>query len=144
MSYLDENGLQYFWNKIKAYVDSVGVYTFTKNINISSANTWYDTGIEGTDLLSGTYIMEAYTSSYSVNSQYSERLSGIVAWYSSATNSSDADEISLSKAGHARNSHNIKLRVTRQSGRNPLKLQISDTTAWSGSGEVVFKFRKLL
>lgn len=142
-NYWDSNSVMYNKDTLPNYL--VGkIITFTKSINIAATNTWYDTGISGMDLSTGTYIMEAYTNSYSVNSQYGEKMSGIIAWYSGETNSSDADEIPLSKAGHARNSHNIKLRVTRQSGRNPLKLQISDTTKWSGTGEVTFTFRKLI
>lgn len=33
-------------------------YTFTKTINLAAANTWYDTGIIGTDMETGTYLMQ--------------------------------------------------------------------------------------
>ena len=114
---------------------------------MSSANTWYDVGIIGGNLSDGTYIMEVYTNS-EANSQYFERLCGIVAWHSGSTNSSDADEITLSKAGHSRSGHNIKFRILRsrsgQASPNSIRLQISDTVAWSGAGTLTIKFRKII
>lgn len=120
---------------------------FTKNVNVSVANTWYDIGITGSDLETGTYIMEAFTNSYGVNKQYSERMSGVVAWYHSGTNDSGTNEIPLSKAGHARNSHDIRFRIARSSSTdspNTIRLQVSDTIAWSGAGTFTIKFRKII
>lgn len=120
---------------------------FTKNVNVSVANTWYDIGITGSDLETGTYIMEAFTNSYGVNKQYSERMSGVVAWYHSGTNDSSTNEIPLSKAGHARNSHDIRFRIARSPSAespNTIRLQVSDTIAWSGAGTFTIKFRKII
>ena len=117
-----------------------------KLININVANNWYDTGIAGNNLESGTYIMEVYINGQSKNAQFIERLSGIVAWHNSSTNSENSDEIPLSKAGHARNNHDIKLRTKRNPGGtyNVLKLQISDSSAWNAEDTVYFRFRKLI
>lgn len=117
----------------------------TKSIGPMTQNTWYDTGIIGTDLTTGTYVMEVYLSDYwNSNGQYSERMSGIVAWYAENSNSTNTDEISLSKAGHARNNHDIKLRIARQGNRVPIKLQIMDTLNWNSAANVIFRFRKLI
>lgn len=121
------------------------VKEFVKPINISEANKWFNTGIDGSYLTDGTYIIEVFINSFDVNDQYRERVSGIVAWFSNVTNSSNADEISLSKSGHARNDHDIKLRILRQTGsKNYASLQITDNIPWKGSGNVIFRFRKII
>lgn len=123
------------------------VKEFKKTVSVSAANTWYDVGIIGSDLETGTYIMEALTNSSGVNNQYQERLSGIVAWYHSGTNDSGTNEIPLSKAGHARNSHDIRFRIARSRSTespNSIRLQVSDTIAWSGAGTFTIKFRKII
>lgn len=99
---------------------------YAETVNVSTANTWYDVGISGDDLDYGTYIMEARFNSPSVNSMWGERASGVVAWYSGGTNSTDADEIPLSKAGHARNSHNVKFRVLRQRRKCRIAIKTSN------------------
>lgn len=135
-------------NNIKENYVIGNLKELVKQVNISTINIWYDTGITGGDLESGTYIMELYLTSSSVNDQYQERISGILAWRNESTNSNDADEVPVSKAGHARNGHNIKLRILRtRSGEttpNRIKLQISDTVAWKGIGTLTFKFRKII
>lgn len=129
-------------------LETVGkIKEFKKTVSVSAANTWYDTGITGSDLETGTYIMEAYTNSSGVNNQYQERLSGIVAWYHGGTNDSGTNEIPLSKAGHARNSHDIRFRIARSRSTespNTIRLQVSDTIAWSGAGTFIIKFRKII
>lgn len=143
-TYLDSSGIVHNKETLPNFI--VGkIISFDKSINISSAETWFDTGIKGNNVTPGTYAIQVYISSYQVNSQYGEYLSGIVAWTNQTTNSGNADEIPLSKAGHARNNHNIRLRILRQSGSNDyIKLQICDSIAWSGIGQVNFKFRKLI
>lgn len=129
-------------------LETVGkIKEFKKTVSVSAANTWYDTGITGSDLETGTYIMEAYTDSSGVNKQYKERMSGVVAWYHSGTNDSGTNEIPLSKAGHARNSHDIRFRIARSRSTdspNTIRLQVSDTIAWSGAGIFTIKFRKII
>lgn len=143
-TYLDSSGIVHNKELLTNFlVDKIK--SISKSINISSTETWYDTGIKGNDLADGTYIMQVYINSWEANSQYREYLSGVVAWYSGTTNSLNADEIPLSKSGHARNNHNIKLRILRQGGSNDYtKLQICDSIAWSGYGTISFKFRKLI
>lgn len=142
--YLDSSSIVHNKEALSNFI--VGkVINFDKSIHISSAETWFDTGIKGNNMSPGTYIIQVFINSYQVNAQYCEYLSGVVAWTNQQTNSGNADEIPLSKAGHARNNHNIRLRILRQSGSNDyIKLQICDSIAWSGSGAVNFKFRKLI
>lgn len=143
-TYLDSSSIVH--NKVTLPNYLVGSITnIDKNIHISSSETWFDTGIKGNHLSEGTYVMQVYINSWEVNAQYREYLSGIVAWYSNTTNSGNADEIPLSKSGHARNNHNIRLRILRQGGSNDYtKLQICDSIAWAGAGAISFKFRKLI
>ena len=144
--YLDTSSIVHNTKLIENFL--IGeIKEFVKQVNIAAINTWYDTGITGSDLETGTYIMEALTNSSGVNNQYQERLSGIVAWYHSGTNDQAADEIPLSKAGHARNNHDIKFRIVRSRSTqtpNNIKLQVSDTIAWSGTGNLTINFRKII
>lgn len=96
-------------------------------------------------LESGTYVIQLYTHAWETNMQYWERCSGIMAWWNGSTNSTIGHEIPLSKAGHATNNHNIRLRVLRQSiGGSNIKLQITDSVAWSGAGAIKIQVRKLI
>lgn len=96
-------------------------------------------------LAAGTYVIQLYVESWAVNQQYWERCGGIMAWWDGSTNSTLGHEIPLSKAGHASNGHNIRLRVLRQAqGAGNLKLQITDSIAWTGSGAITIQVRKLI
>ena len=64
-----------------------------KTLNITQANTWFDTGITGDLLASGTYIMEVENNGQSANSAYYERISGVVAWFYNQTNDDSYDDI---------------------------------------------------
>ena len=133
-------------NEMSLEVNGLDISTiqeFTKSIKLS-ANTWTDVGINYTDIKTGTYIMQVWMNDNSEQTgQWNERISGIVTWFESPTNSEDADEIPVSKSGHAKNSHDIKLRVTRTPS-GYLKLQMYDSIAWGGNANVVFRFKRLL
>ena len=119
---------------------------FKKSIKLT-ANTWTDTGISYGDLATGTYVMQIFLNNFAgANGQWDETISGVMTWYSGGTNGWDADEIPLTKGGHSRNSHNIRLRVTRtpNTSESYLKLQMLDDIEWSDYAEVLFKFRRLL
>ena len=143
-TYLDSNSIVHNRKLLPNFlVDSI--INFDISVHISSAETWFDTGIKGNNLNYGTYIMQVFISSWNVNAQYGEYLSGVVAWSNQTTNSGNADEIPLSKAGHARNDHNIRFRILRQFGSNDyIKLQICDSRAWSGAGDINIRFRKII
>ena len=125
-------------------LDVSTIKEFTKSIQLPS-NTWTDVGINGQDLETGTYIMQVYMNNNSEQTgQWNERISGILTWFEGSTNSEDADEIPVSKSGHAKNAHNIKLRITRTLNSGRLKLQMYDDKQWYGKADVVFRFKRLI
>lgn len=125
-------------------LDVSTIKEFTKSLQLP-ANTWIDVGISGKDLESGTYIMQVFMDDASEQTgQWIERISGILTWFEDPTNSEDADDIPISKAGHAKNAHNIKLRITRSLNKGNLKLQMYDDKQWYGRANVVFRFKRLL
>jgi hypothetical protein len=114
-----------------------------------NANAWTNVGINYTDLASGTYVMEIFINhnTSAISNQFGERISGILSWYSLTTNSTNTDVIPVSKSGHARNNHNIQVRVARTTtatGEGYLRLQMMDDVAWNGEGEVLFRFKRLI
>lgn len=127
-------------------LDISTIKEFTKSLQLP-ANTWTDVGINYQDLKTGTYVMQVWMDdNQTATGQWNERISGIVTWFESPTNSEGVSEIPVSKSGHANNSHDIKLRVARlsTSGGGYLKLQMYDNIAWSGSANVVFRFKRLI
>lgn len=125
-------------------LDISTVTEFTKSLQLP-ADTWTDVGINGQDLQTGTYIMQVFMNSNSEQTgQWNERISGILTWFEGSTNSEDADDIPISKSGHAKNAHNIKLRITRTLNSGRLKLQMYDDKQWYGKADVVFRFKRLL
>ena len=125
-------------------LDISTIKEFTKSLQLP-ANTWTDVGINGQDLETGTYIMQVHMNNNSEQTgQWNERISGILTWFEGSTNSEDADDIPISKSGHAKNAHNIKLRITRTLNGGRLKLQMYDDKQWYGKADVVFRFKRLL
>jgi hypothetical protein len=123
--------------------DVFGLKTFTKSLTLTTS--WIDTGISGTDLSTGTYIIQVYVDNYDVSGgQYTEYYSGTMSWFASTTNSTDYDEIVLHKAGHAPNSNWINLRTLRQVNPGTLKLQIISSVATTGADNYIFKFRRMI
>lgn len=120
------------------------VISITKSITLKT--DWQDTGIEGTDLETGTYIVQiSGIESNSTPGIYGEIWSGIFSWYSKLTNSTNAEEILLHNAGHADNSNEIYLRTIRQGKEiGKLKLQIAAKQAGKSAANIVFKFRKMI
>lgn len=117
-----------------------------------TADTWTDTGINSTDLATGTYVVQVFVNDYNAGGgHYSEYYSGTMSWYASTTNSTNVDEIVLHNAGHASNFSYIQLRTQRHSsGGDDLMLQVKQnfthTTALDGTSgkQMVFKFRRLI
>ena len=118
-----------------------------------SANTWTDTGINGTDLATGTYAVQVYVDDYtSGGNHYTEYYSGMMSWYSANTNDTSVDEVPLHRAGHASNAGDIQLRTERSpsADANDLMLQVKHNIAYTSalnnnSGRSMrFKFRRLI
>lgn len=118
------------------------ITTITKSLSVTTS--WADTGITGSNLGSGTYAVQMYVNDGTNTSQYQEFYSGIMSWYSGTTNSGEADEILLHKAGHANNARHVYLRTIRTTGSGYLKLQISCTHAFTAASNIIFKFKKLI
>jgi len=92
------------------------------------SDEWVDTGIHGDDLSTGSYFVQIAKVSTNANGGNSWDISyvGLMSWYSSSTNSDDANEIELHASGHAQNNVHVKLRTKRSwrtSGTN-LRLQL--------------------
>ena len=128
----------------KKKLDVLGdVVSITKSLKPTT--DWMDTGIYGSSLSTGTYIVQVGVS-YSDDgiSTYSEIWSGVMSWYAGTTNSTNAEEILLHNAGYVDDSIDLYLRTISTSGGNYLKLQIASNIATTEAGNVVFKFRKLI
>ena len=115
--------------------------TISKTLTIGTS--WMDTGIAGSNLATGSYIVQVSGMDSTATGFYSEIWTGTMSWYSGTTNSTDSDEIVLHKAGHASNGKTIYLRTIRVSSNGTLKLQIAASAALS-STNVTFKFRRLI
>ena len=132
-------------------VDQITEFPMTFQLE---GNTWTDTGIDGTDLSTGTYTMQVYVSDFSVGGQhYYEYYSATISWYSGSTNSTVVDEIPVHRAGHAPNAGDLQFRTQRASGTDShdLMLQVKTNSAYTGaldnssSGKIMrFKFRRLM
>ena len=118
------------------------ITTITKSLKVTTS--WMDTGITGSNLGTGTYAVQMYVNDGTNTSQYQEYYSGMMSWFNGTTNSTDADEILLHKAGHASNGRHVYLRTLRAASSGYLKLQISCTHAFSAASNITFKFKKLI
>jgi len=120
-------------------------YSKRVTLQITEAETWYDTGILGSHLPDGVYIIYIQTINCENQGLWSEKMAGIVAWHNGSTNSGVADEIPLSKAGHASNGHNVRFRIARTSAsaEQNIKLQVTDNIAWGAEGSFDIYFKKV-
>jgi hypothetical protein len=118
--------------------------TFTQTLTITTS--WQDTGIDGSDLTTGTYIVQLLGDDDEVGGAYSVYYSGMMSWFSSGTNDADfTSEIALHRAGHADVGRTLYLRTsTNNSGGNDLELQIAGNYNATGSDSYVFKFRRMI
>lgn len=135
------NGLMSSTDKVK--LDDFGkIISIQKQITLTT--DWQDTGIAGTNLDTGTYIVQVSGFNSSYTQIYSEIYSGVMSWYSGGTNSDNSSEIFLHNAGHADNSNAIYLRTLHTGGNASLKLQIACKVAATGTDTLTFKFRRLI
>ena len=125
------------------------ITTITKSLNVTTA--WMDTGIAGSNLETGSYIVQVSSSDWATGKTgsnfYREIWTGVMSWYASNTNSSNSEEILLHNAGHADNSNEIYLRTVRQPSSATtanLKLQIAAKTAFKAAASIIFKFRRMI
>ena len=118
---------------------------YTVTVSAQLTTSWQDTGINGGDLSTGTYIVQIYADGDVPRYHYSEYYSGVMSWYNASTNSNEVDEITLHRAGHAPNDGNIFLRTLRHpSGGDNLMLQLRSTHNSTSASNYIFKFRRMI
>jgi hypothetical protein len=121
--------------------------TITKSLTLTT--DWQDTGIKGTDLATGTYIVQLFANDLgSGGTNNNEYYSGTLSWYSDNTNSAlelPTDEVVLHRAG-ASGDGALYLRTFRTPTADPnnLKLQIYSNSANASASNYVFKFRRMI
>lgn len=117
------------------------ITAITKSLTVGA--DWMDTGITGSHLSTGTYAVQMFANCQGTGGLWREYFSGIMTWFAEGTNSTEADEISLHKAGHAPNNQHIYLR-TKRNQNGSLVLQIAAKTAITAAISFEFKFKKLI
>lgn len=129
--------------------DLFETYTFEKSLTLTTG--WTDTGIKGTDMETGSYIIQVKVNDSGTDgslNHYSEIYTGTMSWYKGSTNSTDTDEIVLHKAGHASNGNNIYLRTKRKSSpsgsTNYLALEMSCNKKCTAATTYTITARRLL
>ena len=114
--------------------------------SLTLTTDWQDTGISGTDLATGTYIIQLFANDApGGGTNNNEYYSGTMSWYSGATNSSTempTDEIPLHRAGGSGEGE-LYLRTYRTPG-GVLKLQVFANVANASASNYVFKFRRMI
>ena len=112
----------------------------TKELTVTQ--DWMDTGISGTDLVTGTYIIRVTGGGVS-NKFWVCAWSGIVSWYTGNTNDTESDEIILHRAGHAY--HNTLYLRTLQTPKDNggFKLQIAANKNLTAD-TYTFKFKRII
>jgi hypothetical protein len=117
---------------------------FSTSTNITLTKNWQNTGITGTMLTTGTYIVQALANDSSVGGgEINTYYSGIMSWYSGATSEGSYDEILLHRAGAASGSGTVYLQVLRAVG-GVLSLQIAGNTNNSTTSIYYLNFRRML
>lgn len=121
-------------------VTSSSITSIAKTLALTTS--WLDTGIDGDDFETGTYLVQISASNN--NQFYDCYWSGIMSWWKGRTNDTDTDEIILHRAGRFYNS-TIYLRTIMQSNTdtNGFKLQIAGSTNIA-STTYTFKFKKMI
>jgi hypothetical protein len=118
------------------------LYTSTKSLTLT--NAWQDTGIAGTDLATGSYMVQVFANDSGVGGGHINMYyTGVISWFSSTANENSYSEVVLTRAGNAAAAGTIFLRVA-QVNLGTLKLQISGTTINSGASNYAFSFRRMI
>ena len=134
-----------------AFSTTLGLTTVSMTFQLA-ANTWTDTGINSSDLATGTYAMQVFVDDHNAGGlHFDEYYSATISWYGGITNSTNHDEIVTHNAGHASNSSHLQFRTLRHT--NPgdnLMLQVKQNFAHSlalngtNGKTMTFKFRRLI
>lgn len=111
--------------------------TLTKNLKVTQA--WMDTGISGTNLATGTYVVQITVNGGNMTNCI---WSGTMSWFDGTCSDTEADEIILHRSGKAY-SDTIYLRTIMQNS-GVLKLQIAADENLSASYDYTFKFKRVI
>jgi hypothetical protein len=144
----DESVLVYETD-VNQWIATTQIVTYDRSLTLQT--DWIDTGIEAAMLQTGTYFIQliADDTGLGINgTNNNEYYSGIMSWYSGATNSSlemPTDEIALHRAG-AGGEGGLFLRTYRSPTGNSrkLRLQIYSNTATNGYTNYKFKFKRIM
>ena len=127
---------------------SANLTTITKSLTVTA--DWMDTGISGTDLTTGTYIVQlSVSANNSTDALYDCFWSGVLTWFSgknyTTTNDTEADEILLHRSGHAyHNTIYLRTIMTTSTDGRGLKLQIAANKNLGAAYTYTFKFKRII
>lgn len=122
---------------LKSEILTNNLETIKKTLKVTK--NWMDTGISGTNLNTGTYIIQVTVNGGNMTECI---WSGTMSWYNGTCSDTEADEILLHRSGKAY-SDTIYLRTIMQSS-GALKLQIAADEDLSASYEYTFKFKRVI
>lgn len=116
--------------------------TITKSLNVTA--DWMDTGIDGDDLPTGTYIVQVSCAA-NTGLFYDCYWSGVMSWWKGRTNDTESDEIILHRVSR-QHSATIYLRTLSRSNTdtNGLKLQIAASQNIGAAYTYTFKFKRVI
>ena len=116
--------------------------TITKELTVTQ--DWMDTGIDGDDFATGTYIVQVSCAA-NTGSFYDCYWSGVMSWWKGRTNDTESDEIILHRAGRDY-SNTVYLRTIMRSNTdtNGLKLQIAANKNIGAAYTYTFKFKRII
>ena len=118
------------------------IYTTSTSLTLSTS--WQNTGIVGTQLTTGTYMIQVLANDSAVGGgEVNTYYSGVMSWYGGADVDTTYDEIVLHRAGSASGSGTIFLQVQR-SLTTGMTLQIAGATANTGPSTYNFSFRRMI
>jgi len=119
---------------------------FQCSASLTLTTAWLNTGVQGSSLATGTYIVKMFVNNYATSggAQYSVTYSGIMSWITSGTNdASFTSEIPLHAVGHAANAQRIFLR-TCVTASGIAYLQMATTVNTGGSSSYDMCFRRMM
>ena len=122
---------------LKSEVLTNNLETIKKTLKVTK--NWMDTGISGTNLNTGTYIIQVTVNGGNMTECI---WSGTMSWYNGTCSDTEADEILLHRSGKAY-SDTIYLRTIMQNS-GVLKLQIAADENLSASYDYTFKFKRVI
>ena len=118
------------------------IYTTSTTLTLNTG--WQATGISGSQLTTGTYMIQVLANDSAVGGgEVNTYYSGVMSWYAGTTTEVSYDEIVLHRAGAASSTGTVFLQVIRANGGN-MSLQIAGTTANTSNSTYNFSFRRMI